>query len=133
LVSGDALDEVHKQLRLGKLVAHSSVLLGLNTQQDQGQYKEPNARVTPPGLRPVTQVENAENQRNNEHENDGRNATRRIQTLMRDDVIEGVEIHTLSGFMCMLLKQREPVTAADLHYCQSTSYGKDDHVAQPEA
>ena len=106
LVCGYALDEVHKQLRLGKLVADSRVLLGLNTQQDQGQHKEPNAGVAPPSLRPVTQVENAENQRNNEQENDGRNATRRVQTLMRDDVIEGVEIHALSGFMYMLLKQR---------------------------
>ena len=97
---------MHKQLGLGKLVAHSSVLLDLSTQQDQGQHKEPNARVTPPGLRPVTQVENAENQRNNEQENDGRNATRRVQALMRDDVIEGVETPALPGFMYMLLKQR---------------------------
>ncbi len=33
----------------------------------------------------------------------------------------------------MLLKQRDPMTATELHCCQPMSYGKDDHVAQPDA
>lgn len=41
--------------------------------------------------------------------------------------------HALSGFMYMLLKQRQPITAVELDWCQPTFFGEDDYVAQSEA
>ena len=80
-------------------MADAGVLLGLNAQQDQRQDQEPDAGVAPPGLSLVAQVEDAERQRDDDQDDDGGNAPRRVQALMRDDVVEGVKIHAPSRFM----------------------------------
>ena len=80
MVCGDALYEVHEQLGLGKLIAQSEELLGLDTQQHEGENKEAHPGVTPTGPRSVTQVENTENESNQKQDDDRR--TRRVESAL---------------------------------------------------
>ena len=70
VIDGDTLHEPHKQLRLRLLITDLQVLLGLDSQQDEREHEESNARVTPAGLHSVMQIQGTESESHNEQDND---------------------------------------------------------------
>ena len=94
MVRGDAFHEADETLGLGELVAHLEVLLGLNPKQHKGKHKEADPGIPPSGSRPVAQVKDAEDKRNQEQDDDCDDTPRGISTLVGDDVVEGVEVHS---------------------------------------
>ena len=60
VIDGDTLYEAHEQLRLRLMITDFQVLLGLDSQQDEREHEKSNARVTPAGFHPVTQIQGTE-------------------------------------------------------------------------
>ena len=70
VIDGDTLHEAHEQLRLRLLIADLQVLLGLDSQQDEREHEEPNARVTPACFHPVMQIQGTKSESHNEQDDD---------------------------------------------------------------
>ena len=70
VIDGDPLHEAHEQLRLRLLIADLQVLLGLDSQQDEREDEEPNARVTPASFHPVMHIQGTKRESDNEQDND---------------------------------------------------------------
>ena len=70
MIDGNTLHEAHEQLRLRLLIADLQVLLGLDSQQDEREHEEPNARVTPACFHPVMQIQGTKSESHNEQDDD---------------------------------------------------------------